>query len=223
MDFNDKVKKGQLLARIDPTLQHQAVAEGQAALDRADAQLAQAKAEFDRNKQLYDAQVITATEFTTIQVTYRLAQSNVRSAQLNQREGGSVGVSLSVPLFDRGSAKVASQQATINVANARSASDRPRQTVALEVRRAFLDYQSALDQLSTARAQRRTADLALSATQERYRVGAATLTEVSVARAAQVSAASALVNARYTLIFQQSLMAYYTGALDPTTVSFGGN
>ncbi len=83
VDFNDKVKKGQLLARIDPTLQQQAVAESQAALDRAEAQLAQAKAEFDRNKTLYDAQVITATEFTTIQVTYRLAQSNVKSAQIS--------------------------------------------------------------------------------------------------------------------------------------------
>ncbi|MDZ7630120.1 MAG: efflux RND transporter periplasmic adaptor subunit [Gemmatimonadaceae bacterium] len=83
VDFNDKVKKGQLLARIDPTLQQQAVAESQAALDRAEAQLAQAKSEFDRNKSLFEAQVITATEFTTIQVTYRLAQSNVRSAQIS--------------------------------------------------------------------------------------------------------------------------------------------
>ncbi|MES3032552.1 MAG: efflux RND transporter periplasmic adaptor subunit [Gemmatimonadota bacterium] len=83
VDFNDKVKKGQLLARIDPTLQQQAVAESQAALERAEAQLAQAKSEFDRNKQLFDAQVITASEFTTIQVTYRLAQSNVRSAQIS--------------------------------------------------------------------------------------------------------------------------------------------
>lgn len=83
VDFNDKVKKGQLLARIDPTLQQQAVAESQAALERANAQMAQAKSEFDRNKSLFDAQVITATEFTTIQVTYRLAQSNVRSAQIS--------------------------------------------------------------------------------------------------------------------------------------------
>jgi HlyD family secretion protein len=83
VDFNDKVKKGQLLARIDPTLQEQAVAESQAALERAQAQLAQAKAEYDRNKQLNDAQVITASEFTTIEVTYRLAQSNVRSAQIS--------------------------------------------------------------------------------------------------------------------------------------------
>jgi HlyD family secretion protein len=83
VDFNDRVKKGQLLARIDPTLQQQAVAESQAGLDRAEAQLAQAKAEYDRNKTLFDAQVITATEFTTIQVTYRLAQSNVKSAQIS--------------------------------------------------------------------------------------------------------------------------------------------
>ncbi len=87
------------------------------------------------------------------------------STQLNPRKGGSVGVSLSVPIFDRGAAKVATQQ--------------------------------------------------------RYRVGAATLVELSVARAAQVSAASALVNARYTLIFQQSLMSNYTGTLDPARGSFG--
>ena len=143
------------------------------------------------------------------------------ATQLNQRKGGSVGLSLSVPLFDRGASNVAQQQASIAVANAKLASDRQRQTVALEVRRAFLDYQAALEQLNATRAQRRASDLALAAVQERYRVGAATLVELQVARATQVSAASALVNARYNLIFQQSLMSFYTGTLDPANVSFG--
>ncbi len=143
------------------------------------------------------------------------------ATQLNQRKGGSVGVSLSVPLFDRGASNVAQQQASIAVANAKLASDRQRQTVALEVRRAFLDYQAALEQLNATRAQQRASDLALAAVQERYRVGAATLVELQVARATQVSAASALVNARYNLIFQQSLMSYYTGTLDPAAVTFG--
>ena len=143
------------------------------------------------------------------------------AAQLNQRKGGSVGVSLSVPLFDRGASNVAQQQASIAVANAKLASDRQRQTVALEVRRAFLDYQAAQEQLNATRAQQRASDLALAAVQERYRVGAATLVELQVARATQVAAASALVNARYNLIFQQSLMSYYTGTLDPATVTFG--
>ncbi|MES3032555.1 MAG: TolC family protein [Gemmatimonadota bacterium] len=143
------------------------------------------------------------------------------TTQLNQRKGGSIGLQFSIPVFDRGVSNVASQQAAIAVANAKLTSDRQTQTVALEVRRAFLDYQAALEQINATRAQQRAADLALNAVQERYRVGAATLVELSVARAAQVTAASALVNARYNLIFQQSLMSYYTGTLDPARVSFG--
>lgn len=191
--------------------------------DRAD--LAAAKTRVDAADEALKSSSSTRWPNIGLNVGYNTAYTSLTDAgfgaQLNQRKGGSIGLSLSVPLFDRGASKVASQQAAISVENARLASASQRQTVALEVRRAFLDYQSAVDQLSAARAQQRSADLALSATQERYRVGAATLTEVSVARAAQVSAASSLVNARYTLIFQQSLMSYYTGALDPSTVTFG--
>ena len=107
------------------------------------------------------------------------------------------------------------------MANRKLASDLQRQTVALEVRRAFLDYQSALEQLNATRAQQQAADLALNATQERYGVGAATLVELQIARATQVSAASELVNARYNRMFQLSLMSDYTGTLDPATVKCG--
>jgi len=77
------------------------------------------------------------------------------------------------------------------------------------------------EQINATRAQQRASDLALTAVQERYRVGAATLVELTVARAAQVTAASALVNARYSLIIQQSLTSFFTGTLDPATISFG--
>src|SRR5689334_9691596 len=45
-DFNDHVKKGQLIARIDPTLQRQAVEEAEAGVAKAQAQLDQAKEEY---------------------------------------------------------------------------------------------------------------------------------------------------------------------------------
>src|SRR6478672_9959636 len=51
-DFNDRVTKGQLLARIDPTLQEQAVRDAQAQLERAQAQLRQAQQEYNRNAPL---------------------------------------------------------------------------------------------------------------------------------------------------------------------------
>jgi len=82
VDFNDHVKKGQLLARIDPTLAQQAVLDAQAGVLRAQADLDRSKAEYDRNKTLYDQKVLTATEFTTAQYNYTVAQASVKSAQV---------------------------------------------------------------------------------------------------------------------------------------------
>ena len=62
VDFNDRVRRGQLLARIDPTLQQQAVLDAQAGLERSEAELAQAQREHARNGQLYESRVLAATE-----------------------------------------------------------------------------------------------------------------------------------------------------------------
>jgi HlyD family secretion protein len=82
VDFNDRVKKGQLLARIDPTLQQQAVEEARAGLERAEAQLSLAQAEYARNKQLFDAKIVTASEFGAVQSNFSVQQANVKSARI---------------------------------------------------------------------------------------------------------------------------------------------
>lgn len=82
VDFNDRVKKGQLLARIDPTLQEAAVEEAQAGLERAQAQLTQARGEYERQKQLHDAKIVTASEFSATEANYRVAQAQLRSAEI---------------------------------------------------------------------------------------------------------------------------------------------
>ena len=81
-DFNDKVKKGQLLARIDPRLQEQAVQDAEAQVERAKAQLAQAQDEYNRNKQLFDAKVITPVEFGATRSTFAVQQASVKSAEI---------------------------------------------------------------------------------------------------------------------------------------------
>ena len=82
VDFNDKVKKGQLLARIDPTLQQQAVQDAEAQLEKAQATLTQAQDDYQRNKQLFDAKVITASEFGTVQSNFSVQQASVKSAEI---------------------------------------------------------------------------------------------------------------------------------------------
>jgi HlyD family secretion protein len=82
VDFNDHVHKGELLARIDPTLQKQAVSDAQATLERAQAQLEQAQRDYDRNKQLFDAKVLTDAEFNTAQYNLAVAKAGVKSGQV---------------------------------------------------------------------------------------------------------------------------------------------
>lgn len=81
-DFNQKVKKGQLLARIDPTLQQQAVQDAEAGVEKAQSQNTVAQQEYDREKTLFDSKVITATEFGTAQSTYDGSKADLKSAQI---------------------------------------------------------------------------------------------------------------------------------------------
>jgi outer membrane protein len=135
--------------------------------------------------------------------------------QLDQRRGGSVGVGISVPLYDRGSARYATRRAEILAMNARISLESLQNDVGTQVRRAHLDFTSAQQQLTSAEAQVRAADLALQAAQDRYSAGASTLVELTQSQATHFQAASALVAARYNLLFQRTLMDYYVGDFDP--------
>jgi HlyD family secretion protein len=81
-DFNDHVRKGQLLARIDPTLQRQAVTDAQAQLGKAQAQYDQANAEEDRNAPLFEQKFIAASDFEMLQMNTKVSSAAVRSAQI---------------------------------------------------------------------------------------------------------------------------------------------
>lgn len=82
-DFNDRVSKGQLIARIDATLARQSVADAQASLERNRAELDQAEREYERNKQLFEKQVVTESEMNTVEYRLAVARANVKSAQLS--------------------------------------------------------------------------------------------------------------------------------------------
>lgn len=80
-DFNDRVRRGQLIARIDPTLAQQSVRDAQATIERAMAELQKAQRDYDRAKQLYDQKVVTESEYNTAQYAVAVARANVKSAE----------------------------------------------------------------------------------------------------------------------------------------------
>ena len=157
----------------------------------------------------------TVSLTTNYNATYNSALASALGSQLDQNRGGSVSLAVSLPIFDRGATNTAVQQAKIQEENARLALADQRQTVALGVRRAWLTLESTRQQLTVALAQQKAADLAVSTTQARYQVGTSTLLELTQARASQLQANVAVVNARNALAFQDALLPFYTGELDP--------
>jgi outer membrane protein len=187
-----------------------------------DAQQARAVAASQDVKAAKSAKLPTISVTGSYSSAYSSASDLSLSNQLDQRRGGSVGIGISIPLFDRGAASVAEQKAQLAEENARLALDNQKQQIGLDVRRAYLDQASAREQLAAAEAQLAAATQSVAMTQQRYQAGAATLVEVTQARAQQVQAASAVATAKNNLVLQQTVMAYYTGDLDPTTAKLGG-
>src|ERR1051325_6145969 len=82
VDFNDHVKKGQLLARIDPTLAQQAVTDAQANVEKAQAQAVQASRDFSRNRELMNSGLVARSEYEQTQSGSEVAQAGVKSARI---------------------------------------------------------------------------------------------------------------------------------------------
>lgn len=82
VDFNDTVKKGQLLARIDPTLAQQAVADAQANLEKAQAQALLASRDYSRNRELTGEGLVARSAFEASEATTAVAHASVKSARV---------------------------------------------------------------------------------------------------------------------------------------------
>lgn len=166
-----------------------------------------------------DVSAASASWWPTVSLTagYSTAFNSAASAsladQLGQRQGASIGIGVSIPIFDRGATSVAAQQAKIAADNASIALQNQQQQVGADVRSAYLNYQAAEQRLAAANAQLTAAMQAVNAAQQRYRVGAGTLVDLTQARATLVQAQSARVSARYDLALQHTALSYAVGDL----------
>ncbi len=123
----------------------------------------------------------------------------------------STGLSLSIPIFDKGLTKTRTTSAKLQLKSQQLELERQKNQVALEVRQAREDFQTAEKQLQAAEAQVEYARAALESIQERYNVNAATLVEVTQARSTTLEANYSLIDARYNVLLKGIAIAYYQG------------
>ncbi len=80
-DYNQKVKKGEVIAQIDPTFLKAQLLEGEANAERAKAQVEQARKTLERATELFGRKLISQAEKDEASTNYDLAQANLKQAQ----------------------------------------------------------------------------------------------------------------------------------------------
>lgn len=80
-DFNDIVKKGQIVAQLDPTFLQAQVAQTQADLDREKASAELSRREYERSIKLFQEQMISESERDITLTNYELAKTREKSAE----------------------------------------------------------------------------------------------------------------------------------------------
>jgi HlyD family secretion protein len=81
VDFNDRVKKGQVVAQLDPTFLKAQVAQTQADLEKADASASLAKKEYERALSLFQKNLISESERDLQFTNFELAVAQQKSAR----------------------------------------------------------------------------------------------------------------------------------------------
>jgi HlyD family secretion protein len=82
VDYNDHVKDGQILAVLDTTLLKIAVLDAEASVERVDAQLDQATADYGRNRAMFDRGLISESDFLPFSVALKVQKASLKSAKM---------------------------------------------------------------------------------------------------------------------------------------------
>jgi outer membrane protein len=155
----------------------------------------------------------TLSLFADVGTNYssRIEYSGFSDQLLDGNISGSVGLSLSVPIFDKNRTKNNVAAAKINLSNQQLALEKLEQQVGVEVRQAIEDFRTARKQLEVTAAQLKYTQAALESVRERYNVNAATMVELTQSRSSHLEAQLSRVEAKFNLLVRRIAIAFYEG------------
>ena len=131
--------------------------------------------------------------------------------QLEKNFSQYVGLSLSVPIFQRFSVRNNVKNARIGLMNQELQLENARKSLYKEIQQAYYNAVAAQAKCSSSQAAAASAEQAFILTREKYDNGKANKTEYNVSRARYLEAQSSCLQARYEALYQAKLLDFYRG------------
>ncbi|AWG22918.1 hypothetical protein FFWV33_15980 [Flavobacterium faecale] len=133
------------------------------------------------------------------------------SDQLNLNFNQRVGVSLSVPIFNRNATKAAVKTATINIEKAKLQKQTTEKAVYKKIETAYQNAMSAQEQIAAAEAAQTAAESSFKLAQKKYELGALSTTDLVISQNTYTNAQQTFLQAKYLQILYNQLLEFYQG------------
>ena len=133
------------------------------------------------------------------------------SDQLRNNAGESIGLSLSIPIFNRFSVRNQVRNARFNIENQQLALENVRKSLYKEIETAYLNAIAAQEKYKASQQAIRSTSESFNFAKERYELGKSTVFELNEARTRLVRSQSEEIQAKYDFIFRTKILDFYNG------------
>jgi outer membrane protein len=158
----------------------------------------------------YPSLLVSAGLSTSYQNLFNYSE-NTFSKQYKDNFGQNLGLSLNIPIFNKGNTKLQVEQAKISENIAKNTLEQQKLSVRQEVQKAYFDANANYENFMAAVEAEKSTKLALDFAEKSYEAGRSTIYDLNNARNNYVNAQSTVSQAKYNYIFSMKLLNFYAG------------
>ena len=142
---------------------------------------------------------------------YTSVNDNTFSDQFNVNFNQRIGLSLSIPIFNRNQTKAAVQKATINIDKADIQKQSTEKEIYKKVETAYQNAMSAQEQVVAAEASKNASEQSYALAQKKYELGGLSTTDLVISQNTYTNAQQNYLQAKYLNILYYQLLQFYQG------------
>lgn len=131
--------------------------------------------------------------------------------QYKDQFGQNVGISLNIPIFNKGKTKLQVEQSRLNESVSKITLEQQKQSVRQNIQKAQFDADANYESYLAAVEAEKSSKLALDFADKSYTAGKTTIYDVNVARNNYANAQGSVAQAKYNYLFSLKLLNFYAG------------